>query len=294
MNNSTPPETILITGATNGIGFYTAKALAQLGHTVILHGRDQTKGDAALTEIKKEFPLADISFVRADFASLAQVRSLADHINSLPNLDILINNAGAMFFNRTLTEDGFEMTFAVNHLAPFLLTNLLLAKLKSAGNARIINVASNAHRRAGPLNFNDLMSQNTYAPFKVYCHSKLANMLFTHELAQQLQGTNVDVNCLHPGVVRTGFGHNSGYFMRLLLSIAGKFFMISSDEGAKTTIHLATLPDSTRCSGQYFANCRPTTPADFAQDSIAARQLWQESCRLTGLTTPLPALRQPQ
>lgn len=279
------PKTILITGATNGIGFHAAKELASLGHTIILHGRDQQKGEAALAAIRKQYPHANVSFLQADFSSLTQVRRLAQNINQLPQLDILINNAGAIFFQRQETEDGYEATFAVNHLAPFLLTNLILDKLKATGNTRIINVASNAHRRAGPLNFSDLMSKNTYSAFKVYCHSKLANVLFTGELAQRLTNTSVSVNCLHPGVVRTGFGHNSGVLMRSLLTLVGKLFMISAEEGAKTILHLATSSEVANCSGQYFVDCKQTSPAAFAHDKLAAKRLWQESSQFTGLST---------
>jgi retinol dehydrogenase 12 len=276
-------KTILITGATNGIGLHAARALAGFGHTIILHGRSQAKGDAALSFIRQSHPDANVRFLQADFSSLAQVRALAEHINALPQLDILVNNAGAMFFKREETHDGYEATFATNHLAPFLLTNLILEKLKAAGAARIINVASNAHRRAGALDFSDLMSKNSYAPFKVYCHSKLANVLFTRELAQRLADTRVTANCLHPGVVRTGFGHNSNMFIRVLLSLAGRLFMISAEQGAKTIVHLATAEEAANGSGQYFVDCKQTPPATFAQDDLAAKRLWQLSAELTRL-----------
>ncbi|HEY6529196.1 MAG TPA: SDR family oxidoreductase [Cellvibrionaceae bacterium] len=276
-------KTILITGATNGIGLHAASALASLGHTIILHGRNHAKGDVALSFIRQSNPQANVRFLQADFSSLAQVRLLAEHINTLPKLDILINNAGAIFFQREESHDGYEATFATNHLAPFLLTNLILEKLKAAGTARIINVASNAHRRAGALDFSDLMSNKSYAPFKVYCHSKLANVLFTRELAQRLTDTGVTANCLHPGVVRTGFGHNSNIFMRLLLTLAGRLFMISAEQGAKTIVHLATATDIAGCSGQYFVDCKQIAPAAFAQDDLAAKRLWQQSAELTGL-----------
>jgi retinol dehydrogenase 12 len=283
MTNAAIKKTILITGATNGIGLCAARALADMGHSVILHGRDPLKGEATLTGIRSHNPQADVRFIPADFSSLTQVRALAEKINQLPKLDILINNAGAMFFTRQETCDGFEATFAVNHLAPFLLTNLVLETLKNAGTARIINVASNAHRRAGPLDFTDLMSQKNYSPFKVYCRSKLANMLFTHTLAQRLARTGVITYSLHPGVVRTGFGHNSNLFMRLLLNIAGKFFMISPEEGAKTLVYLASSEAVTKYSGDYFVDCTPRQPAALAKDTAAADRLWLESARLAAL-----------
>ncbi len=275
-------KTIVITGATNGIGFCAAQALANLGHHVVLHGRDPHKGAAALASIRRQNPEAKVDFLCADLASLAQVRELAERIKALPRLDMLINNAGAMFFTRQESQDGYEATFAVNHLAPFLLTQLLLEKLAANGQARIINVASNAHKRAGPLNFADLMSTQKYAAFAVYCRSKLANVLFTSALARRLTGRGITVNCLHPGVVRTGFGHNSGPLMRIALWIAGRIFMISPEAGAKTIIHLATA-EPLLATGEYFVRCAPAPTAAFAQDINAQEQLWARSCELVGL-----------
>lgn len=272
-------KTIVITGATNGIGFCAAQALANLGHRVVLHGRNEARGSDALARIRAHNPAAQVEFICADFASLTQVRRLAERINQLPQLHMLINNAGAMFAKRTETQDGFEATFAVNHLAPFLLTQLLLDKLKASGQARIINVASNAHRRAGPLNFADLMSQQRYVPFKVYCRSKLANMLFTRALARRLEGTTVTVNCLHPGVVRSGFFANATPLMRAALWLVGDLLLISPAAGAKTILHLATSEPLT-ATGQYFVRCAPKAPARFALDDEACERLWQESERL--------------
>jgi NAD(P)-dependent dehydrogenase (short-subunit alcohol dehydrogenase family) len=276
-------KTILITGATNGIGYHAAVALARMGHALILHGRDPKKGAAVVAAIRREVGGADLRFMQADFASLTDVRRLAAEVNALPRLDVLINNAGSLFLQRSQTSDGFEMTFGVNHLAPFLLTNLLLDKLKAAGAARIVNVASNAHRRGGPINFSDLMSTRSYAGFKVYGRSKLANVLHTRSLSQRLVGTGVTTNCLHPGVVRTGFGHNSGLAMRIALKIAGRIFMISPEEGALTTVYLATAPEVEGVSGLYFARCRPAQLAQFAEDAQAAERLWAESEELVGL-----------
>lgn len=272
-------KTIVITGATNGIGFCAAQALANLGHRVVLHGRNEARGSDALARIRAHNPAAQVEFICADFASLTQVRRLAERINQLPQLHMLINNAGAMFAKRTETQDGFEATFAVNHLAPFLLTQLLLDKLKASGEARIINVASNAHKRAGPLNFADLMSQQRYVPFKVYCRSKLANMLFTRALARRLEGTAVTVNCLHPGVVRSGFFANATPLMRAALWLVGDLLLISPAAGAKTILHLATREPLT-ATGQYFVGCAPKAPARFALDDEACERLWQESERL--------------
>jgi retinol dehydrogenase 12 len=276
-------KTILITGATNGIGLYAAKALAAFRHTVILHGRNAGKGLAAMAAIRDEVPQARLQFMQADFASLIEVRRLAAEVAALPRLDVLINNAGGMHFQRSLTRDGFETTLGVNHLAPFLLTNLLLDKLQAAGSARIVTVASNAHRRGGPIDFSDLMSQRSYAPFAVYCRSKLANVLFMRALLQRLAGTGVTANCLHPGVVRTGFAHNSGFTMRVLLSTVGRLFMISPEQGAKTTVYLATSPEVAKVSGGYFDACRPARLAPYAEDDQAAEMLWAQSEKLVGL-----------
>jgi NAD(P)-dependent dehydrogenase (short-subunit alcohol dehydrogenase family) len=279
---NTTAKTIVITGATNGIGFCAAQTLANLGHRVILHGRNEAKGSAALARIRGQNPAAQVEFFCADFASLDQVRGLAERMNQLPQLHMLINNAGAMFAKRRETQDGYEATFAVNHLAPFLLTQLLLDKLIAAGGARIINVASNAHKRAGPLDFTDLMSKRSYVPFKVYCHSKLANVLFTHELAKRLAGTAVSANCLHPGVVRTGFFANATPLMRAVLWLVGDLLLISPEAGAKTILHLATAEPLT-ASGQYFVGCAPKAPARFACDEKACERLWQESERLLAI-----------
>ncbi|HMW49951.1 MAG TPA: SDR family oxidoreductase, partial [Cellvibrionaceae bacterium] len=252
------------------------------GHRVVVHGRNEAKGMDALARIRAHNPAAQVEFFCADFTSLAQVRGLAERINQLPQLHMLINNAGAMFRHRTETQDGFEATFAVNHLAPFLLTQLVLDKLKASGEARIINVASNAHKRAGPLNFADLMSKQSYVPFKVYCRSKLANMLFTRALARRLEGTAVTANCLHPGVVRSGFFANATPLMRAALWLVGDLLLISPTAGAKTILHLATREQLT-ASGQYFVHCAPKAPAKFALDDEACERLWQESERFTQL-----------
>lgn len=281
--HTTNAKTILITGATNGIGLAAAKTLAGKGNNIIIHGRSAEKCTAAIQAIKASVPQAQLDFIVADFADLNQVRAAAEQVNRLPQLDTLINNAGAMFFQRQSSKDGYEMTLAVNHLAPFLFTNLLLDKIAASAAGRIINVASNAHKRNGPLDFDDLMHTKTYKPFGVYCHSKLANMLFTLELSKRTAERPIKVCCLHPGVVRTGFGHNSGWLVRSLLTLAGAVFMIPVEAGAKTLEYLACEQVDAIEAGGYYIKCKPRMPAPFAQDEQAAVHLWQLSCALTGL-----------
>jgi NAD(P)-dependent dehydrogenase (short-subunit alcohol dehydrogenase family) len=275
-------KTILVTGATDGLGLQTATVLAALGHRVALHGRSEAKGRAALAAIRKEYPSADVRFYRADFFSLQQVRSLAGQIQSeLPRLDVLINNAGCSFITRVETADGYEATFAVNHLAPFLLTNLVLDKLQASAPARIVNVASAAHRY-GLLDFDDLMSKRRYGVMRVYGSSKLANILFTRELAKRLAGTSVTVNALHPGVVRTHIGQYN-WFSQLIGHLVMRAIAIPVEEGAKTSLFLATANDVEGQSGGYYKECTAITPKPHALDDSSAARLWEASERLVGL-----------
>jgi NAD(P)-dependent dehydrogenase (short-subunit alcohol dehydrogenase family) len=201
---------------------------------------------------------------------------------SLPRLDVLINNAGLMSAARSQSADGYELTFAVNHLAPFLLTNLLLDKLKASAPARVIVVSSEAHRR-GTLDFGDLMNIAGPGPMAVYARSKLANALFTRALAARLAGSGVTVNSLHPGVVDTHLFHDSPLLLRALLGSLGRLFMLSPAQGARTSVYLATAPEVADRSGGYYRDCRPDTPSRAAQSDADAARLWQESARLTGL-----------
>ncbi len=275
-------KTILVTGATDGIGLETARVLAALGHRVLLHGRNERKGAAALDAIRKQSPDSDVCFFKADFASLAQVRNLAQRINAeVPRLDVLINNAGCSFFTRSETAEGYEATFAVNHLAPFLLTSLFLDKLRAAAPARIVNVASAAHRYAH-LDFDDLMSVRRYRVAQAYGCSKLANILFTRELARRLSGTGVTVNALHPGVVRTHIGQNNG-FARIIGYLIMRAIAVPVAEGAKTSIYLATSPEVEGQSGGYYKQCAPTLPKPQALNDVHALRLWQASEQLVGL-----------
>jgi retinol dehydrogenase 12 len=279
--------TVLVTGATNGIGLETAKVLARMGHSVLIHGRDAHKGRAALDAIRACAGGAAVSarFLQADFSSLAQVRKLAAEVlESVPRLDVLINNAGCANFSRTVTADGYETTFAVNHLAPFLLTNLLLDKIRAAAPARIVNVASRAHRDK-QLDFADLMSTNHYRVMRTYGRSKLANILFTRSLARRLSGTGVTANSLHPGLIATGIGQTSPIGRLVWRVVVYARGGISVEEGAKTSLYLATSREVDGVSGGYYSKCRPAelqTSADAVSDA-ACERLWKISAELVGL-----------
>lgn len=267
----------LVTGATSGIGEATARGLACLGATVIVHGRDPRPCESVAEHIRQASANPEIAFVVADLASIAGVRSLSAEIHQrFDRLHVLVNNAGAMYPTRRQTGDGLEATLAVNHLAPFLLTNLLLDLLRASAPSRIINVSSGAHRRAA-LDFGDLQSEAAYEPRSVYARSKLMNVLFTRELARRLEGTGVAVNALGPGIVHTEFGVKDG------MGAEQQAIMdrgISPDEGAQTSIYLASSPDVGDVRGGYFTDCAPAEIGAFAHDDAAARRLWDLSAEL--------------
>src|SRR5215469_13211259 len=245
----------VITGATSGIGFVAAERLAAMGARLVLVGRDKARGEAALAQIRNKTPAAELRIHYADLSRLAEMNHLAAEIAALePRIDVLVNNAGAMFNERKVTEDGLERTFALNHMAYFVLSNRLKERLIAAAPARVVTVASDAHH-GNTLDFSDLQSARDYRGFRVYGRSKLANILFTRELARRLAGTGVTANCLHPGFVATRFGAENGGLFALVLSLA-KNFALSPEQGAETLVYLASSPEVAGVSGQYFYKCR--------------------------------------
>jgi NAD(P)-dependent dehydrogenase (short-subunit alcohol dehydrogenase family) len=275
-------KTVVITGGTSGIGEVAAVALAKMGARIVLVARDKSRGDATLTRLRDRAPDIAHSAHFADLLRLAEMKRVAAEIaDREPRIDVLINNAGAMFAKRRLTEDGIERTFALNHMAYFVMTAGLRERLLASGPARIINTASAAHQGA-TLDFNDLQSAKSFGARKAYGQSKLCNILFTRELARRLQGTGVTANCLHPGFVATRFGDQSGGLISRLVWLA-KFFAISPAEGAETIIHLASSSDLREMTGQYFYKSAPTAPSSAAHDDRAALLLWQRSAALAGM-----------
>jgi retinol dehydrogenase-14 len=275
-------RTVLVTGASSGIGRATALGLATMGAHVAITGRDRLRTEDAAREISAAGGMKVEVFV-ADLSSQAQVRRLASEVLAgLPRIDVLVNNAGGYWDTRHVTVDGLERTFAVNHLAPFLLTNLLRDRLEW-GPARVVTVASNAHT-TGRIDFDDLQGERSYSGGRAYSQSKLANVLFTYELARRLRGSAVTANALHPGVVRTSFGaEDPARIQRLLIPLL-RPVMKSSARGAATSIHLASAPELEQVSGRYFANRRPTKSSPRSHDQAVAARLWEASADLVGLT----------
>jgi NAD(P)-dependent dehydrogenase (short-subunit alcohol dehydrogenase family) len=274
-------KTIVITGGTSGIGEVAAIRLAEQGARIVLVARDKVRANATLVKLKGDRHTVHF----ADLSSIAEMKRVAAEIAAAePKIDVLINNAGAVFLSRRTSVDGLEMTFATNHMAYFVVTNLLLPNLKATPGARIVSTASEAHRSAR-LDFDDLQfEKRKYASFTTYGTSKLCNILFTRELARRLGGIGVTANCLHPGFVSTRFGLNNAtnVFTRLLQG-AVMLFGISPEEGARTIIHLASSPDVATISGEYFDKCKVAEPTLAAQDDAAAARLWDVSEKLAGV-----------
>src|SRR5215510_6694253 len=287
-------KVVVITGATSGIGQVAAEQLAGMGARIVQVARDRERGEAALKRLRELRPGVAHAIYYADLSRLSEMKRVAAEIAAAqPHVDVLINNAGAMFGSRQLTEDGMERTFALNHVSYFVLTHGLKARLLASSPARIVNTASDAHEPA-TLEFDDLQSARAYRGnfweslryggpgFKVYARSKLCNILFTRELARRLAGTGVTANSLHPGFVATRFGDETGGLISFGIRIA-KNFALSPQQGAETLVYLASSPDVAGVTGQYFHKCATATPSKEAQDDSKARRLWSETAALSGL-----------
>ncbi len=273
-------KTVVITGATSGIGEVAAIRLAEQGARIVFTARDEARAKETMAALQKANGAAEHVMHLADLSLIAEQKRVASELLAEPQIDVLVNNAGALFNKRMETKDGLEQTFALNHMAYFTITNLLLGKLKPG--ARIVVVASNAHRGA-KLDFGDLQSKRSYSGFAVYSKSKLCNILFTRALAKRLAGTGVTANSLHPGFVATRFGDQSGGILQRLVKVAKPVGGISPEEGAKTIIYLASSPDVAATSGEYFYQCRITQPTAEAQNDADAERLWQISKDIAGL-----------
>lgn len=273
-------KTCMVTGANSGVGLVSARELARRGWSVLMVCRDRARGEEALATVKASASGPSPELLLADFASLADVRRLAAEVSGR-RIDVLMNNAGLMLTERRTTRDGFETTFGVNHLAPFLLTNLLLDGLRANAPSRIVNVSSRAHTRSA-LDFDDLNAERSFDGWQAYCRSKLCNVLFTQELARRLEGTRVTANALHPGMVATGFGRETSGLWGALLKL-GRFVMTTPEKGAQTQIWLASSPEVADTSGRYFIDCKPVATSRDGADPVAAARLWDLSARMVGL-----------
>jgi NAD(P)-dependent dehydrogenase (short-subunit alcohol dehydrogenase family) len=275
-------STVVITGGNSGIGKAAAVALATAGARVVITARNERRGAAARTAIAEASGSDAVELSVFDLADLSSVRAgAADLLDRCPRIDVLLNNAGLILSERTLSADGYEATFAINHLGPFLLTQLLLDRLRASAPSRIVNVASVAHTYARRgMEFDDLMAERDYKAMKVYGRSKLANILFTSELARRLEGTGVTANSLHPGSVATGYardGDTTGFMAWGVKVFAHLPISLSPEQGARTSVYLCSSPEVAGVTGTYFAKCRPKTPSASARDAAAAARLWEVS-----------------
>jgi NAD(P)-dependent dehydrogenase (short-subunit alcohol dehydrogenase family) len=282
MNTDMKGKVVVITGATSGIGQVAAEELAGMRARIVQIARDRERGEAALGRLRSRAPGIDHSIHYADLARISEMKRVAAEIaKAEPRIDVLINNAGALFNSRQVTEDGLERTFALNHVSYFVLTEGLRERLAASAPARVINTSSDAHS-GKKLDLDDLQSSKAYRGFNVYGVSKLCNILFTRELARRLTSTGVMANCLHPGFVATRFGDQSGGMFSMVVRLA-KNFALTPQKGAETIIYLATSPDVANVTGQYFYKCRPATPSKEAQDDAKAGLLWAATEKLTGM-----------
>jgi len=273
---------IVITGATSGIGQVAAEALAAQGARIVLVARDPRRAERTLARLRSVGPTMAHKAHIADLSRLAETRQVGERIAAEePHIDVLINNAGNIFIERGVTADGLERTFALNHMSYFVLTKALTDRLVASAPARIVNTASNAHRN-GRLDFDDLQFKRGFRGLTAYGRSKLANILFTRELARRLAGTGVTANCLHPGFVSTGIGQRDGGLFAIMVRMS-MLFARTPEQGASTIVYLATSPDVAAASGGYYADCRQAVQTHAAQNDDDARRLWEESLRLAGL-----------
>ena len=275
-------RTVLVTGGSAGIGRATALALAVMGAHLAIAGRDRGRAEDAAREIRAA-GAGQVDVFVADLSSQSEVRRLAGEVlQRLSRIDVLVNNVGGYWNTRHVTADGLERTFAVNHLAPFLLTSLLLGRLKQSAPARVVTVSSNV-QALGRIDFEDLQAERSYSGARAYNQSKLANVLFTYELARRLQGTSVTANALHPGVVRTAFGTEDPRTVQRLLMPVMRPFMKASARGAATSVYLASAPDLERVTGRFFVGSKPRKSGKRSYDQAAAARLWQVSADLAGV-----------
>ena len=282
MNENLENKVCLITGATNGIGEEAAKELNKMGAEIVFVARNEEKGEQLKAQLK-EATGKESTMILANLSSQAEVKSAAEKFLSMEKpLDILLNNAGIMNRERSITEDGLEEVFSVNHLAYFTFTLMLIDKLKSTEGSRVVNVASGAHQFVKEMNFGDLQSEKVFKPMQVYGQSKLANILFTKSLANKLADHGVTVNCLHPGFVSTGIGSNNKGIWNILMSLARPFAR-KTDKGAETSVYLCSSPEVKDISGEYFVDCKIEKVSDAAKSSDQADKLWEISSELTGL-----------
>lgn len=282
-------KTVVVTGGNSGIGLATAVALAGAGARVLVTARDAGRGSAAVEEIRRRAASNAVELVVFDLSSLGSVRQgAAEILGRCQRIDVLVNNAGVVLSERRETADGLETTFVVNHLGHFLLTDLLRERLVESAPARVVNVASTAHKGARRgLDFDDLQSARSYRGMQVYAKSKLANIYFTTELARRLQGTDVTVNCVHPGTVATGYGRDgdAGGFLSFGLKVI-KPFILTPERGARTSVYLASAPEVAEVTGRYFVKCRPRAASKVARDAEAAARLWEASEKLVAEHSP--------
>jgi len=281
-------KVVLITGGTGGIGKATAIGLARIGARVGITGRDLARAERSAAEIRAASGNTAVDAFAADMSSQAEVRRLAVAIlDSYPRLHVLVNNVGGFWAHRRVTADGVERTFALNHLAPFLLTNLLLDRLKASAPARVVTVSSGA-QGMGRIEFDDLQGARSYSGQRAYSQSKLANVMFTNELARRLEGTGVTAISLHPGVVRTNFGAEDQAWYFALISRVALLLLKTPEQGAQTSIYLASSPDMDGITGKFFANRTPKTPNKVAYDTDMTARLWQVSAELVRMTPSSP------